>query len=304
VSDDPGHGPPPPPVRIAGQVVANASLLVAILVYMGWAYDAAYLGYFHISPLDLNVGIVEYMLRSLNLFSPGVVLVAVGVIVVTAVRAWGLGRTQFARHAAFKTSVRILAQPAYRRLVPAADIEQLHVSRILLIGAGSIVTAIGLVLAWIANFATVNTYLVLASLGGGVLLLTWPSRAKRHGGFSYALAVVVAAVCTLWAAALYAHNSGTRAAQTLADNLPRRTAVVVYSVQPLALSGPGVTVEHLSIGFRYQYRYQGLRMLMSRSQTYYILPAFWNPHLDITYILDSSDQVRIELLSGAARSGS
>jgi hypothetical protein len=67
-------------------------LLVAILVYMGWAYDAAYLGYFHISPLDLNVGIVEYMLRSLNLFSPGVVLVAVGVIVVTAVRAWGLVR--------------------------------------------------------------------------------------------------------------------------------------------------------------------------------------------------------------------
>jgi hypothetical protein len=46
---------------------------------MGWAYDDAYLGYFHISPLDLNVGIVEYMLRSLNLFSPGVILVAVGV---------------------------------------------------------------------------------------------------------------------------------------------------------------------------------------------------------------------------------
>jgi hypothetical protein len=223
VSDDPGHGPPPPPVRIAGQVVANASLLVAILVYMGWAYDAAYLGYFHISPLDLNVGIVEYMLRSLNLFSPGVVLVAVGVIVVTAVRAWGLGRTQFARHAAFKASVRILAQPAYRRLVPSADIEQLHVSRLLLIGAGSIVTAIGLVLAWIANFATVNTYLVLASLGGGVLLLTWPSRAKRHGGFSYALAVVVAAVCTLWAAALYAHNSGT----SLDDSGRRRGPLLI-----------------------------------------------------------------------------
>ena len=62
-------------------------------------------------------------------------------------------------------------------------------------------TVTGLVLAWIANFATVNTYLVLALLGGGVLL-TWPSRAKRHGGFAYALAVVVAAVCTLWAAAL------------------------------------------------------------------------------------------------------
>ncbi len=45
-------------------------------------------------------------------------------------------------------------------------------------------------------------------------------------------------------------------------------------------------------------------MLMSRSQTYYILPTSWNPDLDITYVLDSSDQVRIELLSGVARSGS
>ena len=277
MSDDPGHGPPPPPVRIAGQVVANASLLVAILVYMGWAYDDAYLGYFHISPLDLNVGIVEYMLRSLNLFSPGVVLVAVGVIVVTAVRAWGLGRTRFARHAAFKASVRILAQPAYRRLVPAADIERLHVSRLLLIGAGSMMTVTGLVLAWIANFATVNTYLVLALLGGGVLLLTWPSRAKRHGGFAYALAIVVAAVCTLWAAALYAHDSGTRAARTLADNLPRRAAVVVYSVEPLALSGPGVTVEHLSIRFRYHYRYQGLRMLIEPVADLLHPPDFLEP---------------------------
>ena len=82
----------------------------------------------------------------------------------------------------------------------------------------------GLVLAWIANFVTINTYLVLALLGAGVLLLTWPNRAKRHGGFSYSLAVVVAAVCTLWAAALYAHASGARAAQALVHDLPRRTA--------------------------------------------------------------------------------
>jgi hypothetical protein len=304
VSDSPAQSSPPSPVRIAGQVVANASLLVAILVYMGWAYDDAYLGYFHVSPLDLNIGIVEYMLRSLNLFRSGIVLVAVGVVVVSAVRAWGLGGTQFARHIAFRTKVRVLAHPAFRRLLPLAEVEQLHVSRILLIGTGTAVTAAGLVLAWIASFVTINTYLVLALLGGGVLLLTWPSRARRYGGFSYSLAVVVAAVCTLWAAALYAHASGTRAAQSLVSNFPRGAAVVVYSVQPLALSGPGVTVEHLSIRFRYQYRYQGLRLLVSRSQTYYILPVAWNPQRDITYILDSSDQVRIELLSGVIRSDS
>jgi hypothetical protein len=306
VSGDQGQSSPPPsPVRIAGQVVANASLLIAILVYMGWAYDDAYLGYFHVSPLDLNVGVVEYMLRSLNLFRSGIVLVAAGVVVLSAVRAWGLGATpRFIRHAAFRAKVRLLAHSAFRRLVPVADVEQLHIARPLLIGAGTAVMATGLVLAWLARFVTINTYLVLALLGGGVLLLAWPSRARRYGGFSYSLAVVVAAVCTLWAAALYAHTDGTRAAQALVRNLPSRTAVVVYSVQPLALSGPGVIVQHLSIKFRYQYRYQGLRLLIDRSQTYYILPIAWNPQRDITYILDSSDQVRIELLSGVVRSNS
>jgi hypothetical protein len=271
---------------------------------MGWAYDDAYLGYFHLNPLDLNVGVVEYMLRSLNLFRSGIVLVAVGIVVVTAIRGWGLDRTQFAQHVAFRAKIRVLAHPAFRRIAPEADVGQLHLSRLLLIGAGAVVTATGLVLAWIASYVTMNTYLVLTLLGGGALLLTWPSRAKRHGGFSYSLAVIVAAVCTLWAGALYAQASGTSAAQALVRNLPRSTAVVVYSTKPLTLSGPGVTVEQLPIRFEYHYRYQGLRLLISRSPTYYILPVAWDPEYDITYILDSSDQVRIELLSGGVRSDS
>ena len=208
---------------------------------------------------------------------------------------------QFAQHVAFRAKIRVLAHPAFRRLVPEADVEQFHLSRLLLIGAGAVVTATGLVLAWLASFVTMNTYVVLTLLGGGALLLTWPSRAKRHGGFSYSLAVIVAAVCTLWAGALYAQASGTRAAQALVRNLPRSTAVVVYSTEPLALSGPGVTIEQFPIRFRYHYRYQGLRLLISRSPTYYILPVAWDREYDITYILDSS-QVRIELLSGAVRS--
>jgi hypothetical protein len=205
---------------------------------------------------------------------------------------------------AFRAKTRTLAHPAFRRLVPEADVEQFHLSRLLLIGAGAVVTATGLALAWIANFFIINTYLVLTLLGGGALLLTWPSRTKRLGGFSYSLAVIVMAVCTLWAGALYAQASGTRAAQALVRNLPTSAAVVVYSTEPLALSGPGVTVMPLPIRFLYHYRYQGLRLLISRSPTYYILPVGWNPEYDITYILDSSDQVRIELLSGGVRSGS
>ena len=292
----------PPPARgIAGQVVANASLLIAILVYMGWAYDDALYGYFHVRPLDLDVSIVEYMLRSLTLFSPGVVVAAVGVVAVTAARAWGLGQTRFVGLVAFRTRARIAAVPPFRRLVPTGDAEQPHAGRLLLIGAGAAVTVIALVLAWIASYISINTYVVLGLLGVGPLLLSWPTRAERLGRFPYSLALIIAAVCALWAGSLYAHGVGIRSAQEFVRDLPSRTAVVVYSIQRLALSGPGVTDQQLPAGFRYHYRYEGLRLLITRSGSYYLVPVGWNPRQDLTYIIAESDQTRIELLSGVAR---
>jgi hypothetical protein len=270
---------------------------------MGWAYDDAFYGYFHVRPLDLNAGIVEYMLLSLTLFSTGVVVAAVGIVAVTAVPHLGCGLGKLVRSAAGTTNTRISAIPALRLRAPTGDGEQLHTGRRLLIVAGTAATVIALVLALSASHVPISTYVLLGLLGGGPLLLTWPTRAERHGHFPYSLALVIAAVCALWAASLYAHSIGIRAAQTLVHNLPSRTAVVVYSIQPLALSGPGVIHQQLPTGFRYHHRYQGLRLLITRSGTYYLLPADWNPQRDLTYVISESDQTRIELLSGVARSG-
>jgi hypothetical protein len=105
---------------IAAQVVANTSLLVAVLVYMGWAYDDALYGYFHLSPLDLDVGIVEYMLRSLNLFSPDLIMVAVEIVAVAAVRTWGLERTPLARDVSGRLTTRAWAVPGCAGSSPRA----------------------------------------------------------------------------------------------------------------------------------------------------------------------------------------
>jgi hypothetical protein len=287
---------PSSPARgIAGQIVANTSLLIAVLVYMGWAYDAALYGYFHLNPLDLNISIVEYMLRSLDLFSTAIIFVAVAIIAAATIRTWGLGKTRFARLAADTAATRMSAVPAFRHLASTDAAERSRAHKVLVIWTGAAVTLTALALYWIANYVPISTYLFLFLLGGGVLLLTWPTRADRHGRFPYAMGIVVSAVCALWAASLYAHNLGTQAAQTAVQNLPTRTAVAVYSVQPLALPGPGVTEQRLSAAYRYHYRYQGLRLLMMRSGTYYLLPVGWNPQVDLTYILSDSDQIRIEL---------
>ena len=294
---DPGSVPPSPARGIAGQVVANASLLIAVLVYMGWAYDDALYGYFHVRPLDLDVSIVEYMLRSLALFSPTIIVVAVVLIAVTAVRAWGLGQTRFVRLAVGAVTARTSAVPAFRRLVSTDAAKKPPAGRVLLIGAGAVVTVTAVVLDWMANHVQISTYLLLFLLGSGPLLLTWPTRGDRHGRFPYAMAVVVSAVCALWAASLYAHNLGIQAAQNVVRDLPDRTAVALYSIRALALDGPGVTVQRLPANFRYHFRYQGLRLLITRSGTYYLLPVQWSSQLDTTYVFNESDQtIRIELL--------
>jgi len=306
---DPNSAPPSSVRGISALIVANASLLIAILVYMGWAYENALYGYFHLSPLDLDVGIVEYMLRSLSLFSPDLVMAAVVIVAVTAARTWGLGRVKFAKVAVGKATVWISTLPVLRWLDladdpqrPHPDPQQPHPGRPLLIGTGAALTVIALILAWVATYIPISTYLVLALLGSGPLLLTWPTHTERHGRFPYSLAIVVAAVCTLWAGALYAQSTGTRDAESIVRSLPSATAVVVYSPQRLALSGPGVTVQQLPPGFLYHYEYQGLRLLTTRDGTYYLLPVGWNSRLDLTYIFNESDQIRIVLLSGVVRS--
>ena len=293
---------PSSPARgIAGQVVANTSLLIAVLVYMGWAYDDALYGYFHVRPLDLDVSIVEYMLRSLSLFSTALIFVAVAIIAATTIHAWGLNTTKLNSLAA-AAMTRLPTVPGLRHLASPDAAGQSRADRVLLARIGAAVTVTALALYWIANYVQVNTYLFLLLLGGGLLLFTWPTRADRHGRFPHAMAIIVSAVCALWAASIYAHHLGIQAAENIVHDLPTRTAVVVYSIHPLALTGPGVTVERLPAKYRYHYRYLGLRMLITRSGTYYLLPVDWSPQLNETYVFNESDQIRIELISAKVAS--
>ena len=117
-------------------------------------------------------------------------------------------------------------------------------------------------------------------------MLTWPTRAHRHGRALYALAITVATVCVLWAGSLYAHGLADPGRPAGGAQASRARAVAVYSAQRLALSGPGVTVQNLGTAFRYPYEYEGLRLLLARSGTYYLLPAGWTPQFDLTYVLD------------------
>lgn len=103
---------------------------------------------------------------------------------------------------------------------------------------------------------------------------------------------------------MYSHNQGIAAARQLVATLQARSAVEVFSVNRLAISGTGVKENPLPARNFYHYYYTGLRLLTMRSGTYYLLPVGWTPKNDPTYIVDSSDQVRINLYGGVQPVGS
>lgn len=281
------------PLRsISGLVIANSSLVVAILVYMGWEYTNAYWGYFQVDPLNLGVGVLEYLLRSLSLFNPVIVIVAVAVVAATAARN--------------------RVAPLARRAVPWTGKADGNIPGKLLkdirVAAGTLVTALALAF-WAAGLVPVSTYLLLALLASGSLLLARPASDSpasdnKEARLPQVLATVVTVLCALWAGSIYAQGQGTAAARHLARDLQDgRTAVAVYSVHPLSLRGKGVTEQHFPAGLLYRYRYEGLRLLTMRSGTYYLLPEHWSRKLDTTYVLDDSAQIRVELYGGVQPSG-
>lgn len=271
--------------------MANVSLLIAALVYMGWAYENAEYGYFHVNPIDLNVSIAEYVLRSLNLFSPVFVIAGVVVIAISTVSILGLNSTMPVPGAVRGVVGRVSVAIARRRHL-AHGIGRLSVGQLVLIMTAGIVTIAALILYF--SHIIIGSYAYLAIFGLGPLLFTWPTRSWRHGHAAYALALLVAAICGLWAASLYAQGLGLRRAEDLVHQ-STGLGVVIYSIQPLDISGPGITVTKLAAESLYHYRYQGLRLLTARAGTYYLFPARWNTQQGITYILVASDGIRIEL---------
>jgi hypothetical protein len=271
---------------------------------MGWEYENAYYGYFHLNPLDIGIGPQDYLLFSLDLFNPVVVLAIVSVIGAIAAGTRGAALVAAAATLIQGAARLVRTDPRLRwldRKIPHGNAQRLPDIRrwwkpqAIQTGLGAAVTAAALVLYGIAGQVPVSTYLVLALLASGPVLFTWALRGSRQGRASYSLAIVVFIVCGLWAGSIYASGLGNRAAHDFAAQLPTKTEVAVYSTQPLALSGTGVSVQRLPAGFLYHYRYEGLRLLYMNSGTYYLLPAGWIPQLPLTFILDTSDQTSVEL---------
>jgi hypothetical protein len=281
----PGKDPSPPRARSREALAvlsANAGLALAVLFYMGWAYTNAWLAYFHVNPLNLEIGITEYALRGLRLFSPPVVLITAAIVVAIELRL---------------VELPAMADPPQTLLQRAVGQVRDNCPRWIR-SAGLTVAVCGLVLYFAAYHVSIPTYAVLVLLGTGPLIVASAHRETTTARYAYSLAVVTAVLCGLWAGALYADEKGTQEGRRMAGDLNNVTAAVVLSAHRLDITGPGVRSEPLPKGGEYAYRYTGLRLLIARGGNYYLLPVGWTRNLDATYVLQDDDGIRVELYAG------
>ncbi|MFI6292773.1 hypothetical protein ACIBEJ_14380 [Nonomuraea sp. NPDC050790] len=261
----------------------------AILIYMGWAYLDAYLRPFLLRPTDLNYRPDEYALYGLNLFSPAFLPWMAAIPLALAVlthRATLLSRLP-ARARALVAAAR-----SHRATRSLGDPTAL----------GTVITIAAMVLAVAAlSNRPISNYLLLTLVIVGPLLLTWPARGTPLGRVAFAAAVAIAIFCALWAASIYAQQRGALSARATIDEVADRPQVALYTADSLGLNVLNVRRQTLGPG-AYKFHYLGLRLLLTRADTYYLIPdikpAEWAAGHQRTFVFKEEDDVRLEILPG------
>ncbi|MGW0810135.1 hypothetical protein [Nonomuraea sp. NPDC002799] len=244
-----------------------------VVIYMGWIWTDSYLELFQLNASAIGYRLDEYALRGLNVFRPGILPWLIVLPLVWL--AIGLQRDVALR----------------RRLLG---------------GGGASLTAAGLVLATVAMWGgSVSTMLILFLVAGGLPMLVAPFREQALGRSAFIMAAGISILCLLWSGALFAQIRGVEAARAFVGGLAGRTQVSIFAKDQLALNAPGVTRTDLPKGM-YRYRYDGLRLLLSREGKHYLVPVMtyelWRRGYGRTIPLSEGEAIRVEMLPGV-RSG-
>jgi hypothetical protein len=269
--------------KILGAVVAPTTLLSALLYYFGWAHAFYFFNYFGVNSTVLHFSTTDYLMRSVDaLFIP---MAAGAIAILLALVLHGVLRVALAR----------VSTTTARGIVLAF-------------------MAAALALVLFCAFAIFRTTSAAVPLGFaiGLLLVVYAANALRHvwlrssdrpglqlGPWITAAAwsvVFVLLGLSLFAAATdYAAAVGRARAQDLAATLGQEPDVMIYSQKDLSLTAPGIRkVRCRDPEAAYQFRYDGLKLVLESGDLYLFLPGNWTPSAGTAILLPQSDSVRLE----------
>jgi hypothetical protein len=274
----------------ATAIFSQTVLISALLYYFGWVRSQATWAYFGVDTGLLGFGTADYALRSIN--SAFLPLISGGIVAFGAV---ALHRTVLVPAArATPTTLR-------RRMADAGTVVT-RVAGVLLLG----LVATGLLFP-VAVGSALGVALPL-SLFGAACLLAYAGELRTAGqrpdrrtprpgpGVRGLVLAGLTTLGLLWTIALYAQATGVDVARNIAAGLRTRPSVTLYSVERLAVTGPGITVDALDQeGAKYHFRYTGLVSLSQLPERYVLVAAGWRRGHDAVYIVPASDDVRMDI---------
>jgi hypothetical protein len=283
-------------IQTIGSVVAPTTLVTALLYYFGWARATATYDHFGIDQSTLGFSTQDYLLHSTNsAFRPLSLVLLLGLLA-------GWLQLRLARTLESGT-------PAW--LLPLVA----HGARVV----GLLLLLIGLLGRYGPLVYNVAFPVVPLSLATGVLLLTYGSWVRRRWqpardvardprlsppwltGLRRGLLWAFVIVNLFAAVAGYADERGRELGRQLEANLQIRPGVILYSVQPLGLDGPGVDHTGLPAGpSRFRFRYTGLKLLVRSGGKYFLVPAGWSSGSGAsTFAIPDGDDIRVEFQPGS-----
>ncbi|MEV0406086.1 hypothetical protein [Actinoallomurus sp. NPDC050550] len=265
-------------------IVANATVLTALLVFFGWQRNDAQSERLGFDESILGMPTRDYVLRSV-----GPVLVLLLIIAVGGM-AWLQWDDRLVR--------RIRSRGRDDRVV-RWTLGILPFAWLILPG-----------LVWILGYVwQVTAYVAFPfSIGAGVLLVLYvaqlrsmlpdageppPGRVALLRSFT----AIIVGVSLFWGASNYAKVLGYALADRFAADIKGLTEVVVYSPKRLYLTAPGVTETPLpDANAAYRYRYTGLRLDLHTGGHYVLFSDGWTPRHGVVMLIADNDPVRLEFV--------
>lgn len=279
---DPQTGPPRA-LRIVASVVANTTLLTALLYFFGLVATQVFFAHFRVHYTLLGQTSDEILARGADgLFMP-LAGFAIAVLLVTFLARYLRTRLSARRWAAF---LRVCA--------PVAAV----------LGAALLAVTVPITV----DPEPYRGYPGLPGLGFavGVVLLAFAwrrwsvtaGRGRKGAGFGVAESVaafLLVSIGLFWAVGDYSSAVGTRRGAETEARVPEMPALVVYSGESLNLTGEGVRqVTCAQPDAAHKYRYDGLKLLLQSGGQYVFLPATWRTSSGTAFVVPRTDSLRLE----------
>ncbi|HSA49780.1 MAG TPA: hypothetical protein VLH10_06650 [Yinghuangia sp.] len=287
---DPSDAPEPRrargPFETAFLLGAPALVLVALVLYFGWARSAAIADYLGFDEEVLGFSAQEYLVRGIDTLDRPMLAVFAALLAVRMAHPRLVVRLRRRRRAAVRLSWVLrcawFAVPAAAWAMAFGWPGGADRWPVLLPGAltvGVLVSAYGVLISRQLGAHRRET-------GMGV----------RPWSLSVVLTASTVVLSLFWTLGSYAEAEGRATARRMVEELPTRTAVVVHSARDLRIAaGQGVTVESPDgPDSAYKYRYAGLRLLRRDDGQLYLLPDRWSWNRPRLVVIREDAGVRVD----------